>query len=58
MLYLWSGFLKPWEKPLQKKLVIATYLEQYVTLYHKPHVKLVPDQFGFIANLETACSEL
>ena len=30
----------------------------YVTLYHKPLVKLASDQFGFIVNLETLCSEL
>ena len=32
-------------------------LPTYVTLYHKPLVKSAPDQFGFIANVETLCSE-
>ncbi len=30
----------------------------YVALYRKPIVKSASDQFGFIANLETVCSEL
>ncbi len=29
-----------------------------MTLYHKHLAKLAPDQFGFIANLETLCCEL
>ena len=42
----------------QKKdsnLIISTSI---LTLYHKPLVKSASDQFGFIANLETLCSEL
>ena len=41
---------------LIQTLMAITHL--YVTLYHKPLIKSAPDQFGFIANLETLCCEL
>ena len=31
----------------------GTWMRKYVTQYHKPVIKLAPDQFNFIANLET-----
>ena len=44
------------KQKIQQKLHVHNwmYLElKYVTLCHKPLIKLAPDQFGFIANLET-----